>query len=261
MKKSINEVEHYTWGSNCDADAWHLLKSPSLSVIREKIPSGSGEELHCHLTAQQLFVVLAGIATFKVNGEVFRVAAHESLHVPARAIHNIRNEESQELEFLVVSEPPSHGDRLEIIAYHPDLKHHIKDLNIEWLEKYFRVEDNDIVQLSDPDDEIVAKGGLIFYAKYNGSIVGTASLLKIDDRRFELGKMAVTGSMQGLGIGKILLEHCLAAARAQGTKSLELYSNTSLSSAIHLYKKHGFFEVPLEPGHYQRANIKMELLL
>ena len=70
------------------------------------------------------------------------------------------------------------GNNIEIINFSADLKEPIKTLNYEWLEKYFRVEAGDVLSLSNPQEEIVDKGGFIFYAKRNGEIVGTASLLK-----------------------------------------------------------------------------------
>jgi ribosomal protein S18 acetylase RimI-like enzyme len=153
------------------------------------------------------------------------------------------------------------GKKIIVIDYTEELKEHVKTLNIEWLEKYFKVEEIDVVQLFNPKKEIIDKGGLIFYAKYNGRVVGTASLLKIDNNTYELGKMAVTENAQGLGIGKILMDHSLKIARETAVKSVVLYSNRSLGPAIHIYKKYGFAEVPLEPGHYERADIKMEKVL
>ena len=150
---------------------------------------------------------------------------------------------------------------IEIVNYTEETKEFVKTLNYEWLEKYFVVEPGDVISLSDPQREIIDKQGQIFYAKYNGAIVGTASLLRFDDEIYELGKMAVTASAQGLGIGKVLIEHCLKEAKQIGIKKLILYSNTKLSNAIHLYRKYGFIEIPLEAGHYDRANIKMELSL
>jgi hypothetical protein len=41
-------------------------------------------------------------------------------------------------------------------------------------------------------------------------------------------------------------------------KKQVLYSNRKLANAIHLYKKYGFYEVPMDSDHYERANIKME---
>jgi len=148
-----------------------------------------------------------------------------------------------------------------IIPFSTDLASPIKILNLEWLKKHFRVESKDEIVLSDPQGQIIDKGGMIFYAKYKDEIVGTVSLIKIDNTTFELSKMAVTDSVQGLGIGKKLILHCFAVAEAKGMEKLILYSNRKLLSAIHLYEKFGFVEVPLEVGVYERADIKMQRII
>jgi ribosomal protein S18 acetylase RimI-like enzyme len=150
---------------------------------------------------------------------------------------------------------------VEIVDFTEENKDAIKTLNFEWLERYFHIESSDIIQLSDPFGEIIDKGGVIFYAKYDGKIVGSAALMKINDKRYELAKMAVTESAQGLGIGKALMDHCMMLASRLSAETLVLYSNTKLAPAIHLYCKYGFVEVPLDVVHYERANIKMEKIL
>lgn len=153
------------------------------------------------------------------------------------------------------------GPRIDIIEFSDDLKEHIKTLNYEWLQKYFTIEKGDDLSLTNPRQEIIEKGGYIFYAKVNGEIVGTVSLLRKTDTVFELSKMAVAEKTRGLGIGKLLIGHCINFARVNNISKLILYSNTKLEPAIHLYRKYGFFETPLEPGRYERANIKMEKLI
>ena len=150
------------------------------------------------------------------------------------------------------------SNKIEIVAFSEEQKEAIKVLNYEWLEKYFKVEKNDIISLSNPKEEIIDKGGFIFYAKLNNEIIGTASLLKKSATVFELGKMAVSHKAQGHKIGTLLLEHCLTFAKQKQIKTLVLYSNTQLKSALHLYRKYGFSEVDLEEGLYERADIKME---
>lgn len=147
--------------------------------------------------------------------------------------------------------------KVDIIDYTDDLKEHIQTLNYAWLEEYFHIEEGDRVSLSNPRESILDKGGFIFFAKSGNEIVGTASLLKKSDGVFELGKMAVAKQAQGLGIGKLLLEHCLECAKQKGIPELILYSNTILAPAIHLYRKYGFEEIELEAGVYERGNIKM----
>lgn len=150
---------------------------------------------------------------------------------------------------------------IEIIPFSEEYSTEIKTLNEEWLEKFFEIEASDKKTLSNPQTEIIDKGGKIFYAKYNNQIVGTVSLLKIDDFTFELSKMAVTERVQGLGIGKLLIEYCIKFAQENGMKKLILYSNTILVPAIKMYEKYGFVEIKLETSIYKRSNIKMEKII
>jgi ribosomal protein S18 acetylase RimI-like enzyme len=150
---------------------------------------------------------------------------------------------------------------IEIIEFSSENRSFIKDLNYEWLQKYFAIEPSDEKQLSDPEKEIIDKGGYIFYAEIEGKIAGTVSLLKQQEVVYELGKMATTESSRGKGIGNALIQHCIHFAKGLNAKKLILYSNTKLQAAIHLYKKYGFEEVPLENSHYKRSDIKMEKLL
>ncbi len=148
-----------------------------------------------------------------------------------------------------------------IIPFTPENSRFIKSLNEEWLRRYFSVEPRDVMQLSEPQTEILDKGGMIYYALHNHEIVGTVTLMRVDTETLELSKMAVTESMQGKGIGKLMMQHCLEVARGNQIKKLILFSNTKLEAAIAMYRKYGFKEVTLDPTQYKRANIKMELVL
>jgi len=112
MKKvSTNNAPHYIWGGNCDG--WHLLKSDNLSVIQESVPPGSSEIMHFHNASEQFFYVLSGTATLEIDSEVYILKNKEGCHVPAKTPHQLRNESGEVLNFLVVSTPPSHGDKIE----------------------------------------------------------------------------------------------------------------------------------------------------
>jgi ribosomal protein S18 acetylase RimI-like enzyme len=149
-----------------------------------------------------------------------------------------------------------------IVPYKEDYKEHIKSLNYEWLEKYFAVEPNDVIQLSNPQAEIIDKGGFIYFALDDDKVIGTASLLKVSDEEYELAKMAVTEKYKSAGIGKMLMEHCIEEAKKLNAKKLVLVSNTKLDAAIHIYRKYGFVEIPLPKEiHYERGNIMMEKML
>lgn len=105
----IGNARHYRWGGDCDG--WHLLDLPELSVIQERVPPGGAETLHRHALARQFFYVLQGRASFELDGVALALAPGAGLHVPPGAAHRIRNEGAEDLHFLVVSSPHSHGDR------------------------------------------------------------------------------------------------------------------------------------------------------
>ncbi|MDR3229053.1 MAG: GNAT family N-acetyltransferase [Puniceicoccales bacterium] len=153
------------------------------------------------------------------------------------------------------------SQNIEIIPYSAEHREAVRRLNYEWIERYFYIEADDARILADPQKEILDKGGFIFFAQMDSAIIGTVSLLRQTDTLFEIGKMAVTESAQGLGAGGLLFAHCVRFARAHGVEKLVLYSNRSLLAALRVYRKYGFVEVPLESGHYARADIKMELNL
>ncbi len=146
---------------------------------------------------------------------------------------------------------------LEIIPFERRYAADFKRLNIEWLEKYFRVEPIDEEVLSQPA-RILRGGGAIFLARYRGAIVGACALLNSGDARFELSKMAVTAGHQGRGIGRKLIETALAEYLSRGARELFLESNSKLTPAIALYESAGFVHAPRpSPSHYERSDVYM----
>ncbi|HEY4652162.1 MAG TPA: GNAT family N-acetyltransferase [Pontibacter sp.] len=135
------------------------------------------------------------------------------------------------------------------------------DLNHEWISTYFVMEEADHQSLSDPQGYIINKGGHILIALFNGVPVGTCALLNEGDGVFELAKMAVAPKMQGMKIGKMLGEAALDRARRVGARQVYLVSNRKLETALNLYRRLGFTEVPMPPSIYERADIKMEIQL
>ncbi len=109
---SRGNAEHYRWGNDCDG--WHLVKDAELSVIEEFMPPGAAEIRHHHERAQQFFYVLAGEVLMEIEGQATLVPAGSGIRVPAGTQHQIRNPSSSATRFLVISQPPSHGDRFDV---------------------------------------------------------------------------------------------------------------------------------------------------
>lgn len=153
------------------------------------------------------------------------------------------------------------SQNVEIIDYEPKFHEDFKQLNYEWIEQYFTLEETDRQSLEHPDEKILQPGGHILLARYQEKIVGTCALIKKDEATYELAKMAVTQSARGKNIGWLLGEATINKAREIGAQKVVLESNTSLKPAINLYYKLGFQKVIGPPSPYVRCNIQMELNL
>lgn len=150
---------------------------------------------------------------------------------------------------------------VQILDFEPQHAYMFRALNEEWITRYFVMEEADHKSLGNPQGYIIDKGGYILMASYQGEIVGTCALVNDGDGVYELAKMAVTPKAQGLQIGKQLGEAAIQKARSVGARMVYLVSNRRLETALNLYRRLGFVEVPMPPSIYERADIKMELPL
>jgi mannose-6-phosphate isomerase-like protein (cupin superfamily) len=103
--------EHYTWGTGCEG--WHLVKDEQLSVIEELMPPGSAETRHHHERAQQFFYVLSGELLIQIEDQTILIEGGSGIRVLPGQRHQVRNPSSGPTQFLVISQPPSHGDRVD----------------------------------------------------------------------------------------------------------------------------------------------------
>ena len=148
---------------------------------------------------------------------------------------------------------------MEIVDYSATYGDAFERLNVEWLDRYFRVEPVDVEMLGKPVETILAGGGAILYALIEGRPVGTVALKSWGEGVFELTKMAVTERFQGLGIGRQLLDAAIRRHASLGGKRLYLESNSALGAALALYESAGFeHRAPPNPSDYERADVYME---
>lgn len=152
---------------------------------------------------------------------------------------------------------------VQIVDYKPAYQQAFRELNEQWISKYFKMEAADHKALDNPQKSIIANGGHILVALYNNEPVGVCALMKMDDPvyEYELAKMAVSPTVQGKSIGWLLGKAAVDKARSLGAKKLYLESNTLLEPAINLYHKLGFKRVIGHATPYERCNIQMELVI
>jgi GNAT superfamily N-acetyltransferase len=155
------------------------------------------------------------------------------------------------------------AEALQIIEYRPELSPHFYKINAEWIETMFVMEPHDKEVLSNPQAEIIDRGGVILFAQAPDlGIVGTCALMPTSDGVFELTKMGVLQSARGRKVGEFLLAAVIERARQLEIQRLYLLTNHICEAAIHLYEKAGFrhdANVMAEFGStYDRCDVAME---
>jgi putative acetyltransferase len=147
-----------------------------------------------------------------------------------------------------------------VVPYRREYAAAFRRLNLDWIERLFQVEAPDLEVLDDPENAIIAPGGMIFFALEDGVPVGTVAMIRETAERCELAKMAVAKTHQRRGIGELLGRAGRDWAAAQGFGTLFLETNSRLGNAIRLYERLGFRHAPRpQESGYARADVYMEL--
>ena len=109
-----------------------------------------------------------------------------------------------------------------IRLYRPEDKGVFIELNRDWIEEYFTVEDTDRDQLERLEETILGRGGRIVVAELEGRVVCTGALQPppydpIDGHTWlEIIKLATKRGHRGKGIGRRVLEQLIAEAKSLG---------------------------------------------
>ena len=149
-----------------------------------------------------------------------------------------------------------------IDVFKEEYKLDFETLNLQWIKKYFKVEEEDSKILKNPESYVIDGGGQIFFAVKDGKAIGTAAMVLTKERIFELSKMAVDSSYQGLGIGRMLINVCIDFAKSKSADEIFLITNNKLLPALELYNSSGFeLDEDYDDNRYERGNTKMKLLL
>lgn len=246
---------------------------PSVSqIVREMAKKGYVKEKKGKKDGRKNFVTLSPA------GEIVREKMQDQFADVGAAVENAMKETQYDLwkaiaewEFLLeqksllrrVQEEKKQRESgsVQIVDYTSEYAAAFKELNIQWITTYFKVEPEDLKALDHPKDYILKKGGHILMAIHEDKPVGTVALIKMKDGGYELAKMAVAPEVRGKNIGFLLGKAAISKGQANGAKRIYLESNTILKPAINLYHKLGFKKITGPPSPYERANIQMELKL
>ena len=146
--------------------------------------------------------------------------------------------------------------------WEPALASCFRDINVEWIEAMFALEDADRAVLDNPQGAILDKGGVILFVESPGlGIVGTCALKPDSSGGLELTKMGVREAARGQKAGEFLLQAAIDRAGQLDATELYLLTNRKCEAAIHLYEKLGFVHdrsvMERHGGSYCRCDVAM----
>ncbi|KAG2184280.1 hypothetical protein INT44_009295 [Umbelopsis vinacea] len=150
--------------------------------------------------------------------------------------------------------------QLNAVTWSSDYKFRAAFRNLNWasMERTFKVEDDDILQLENPQT-IINDGGEIFFLMHNDVVTGTVALV-VENGEYQATWMAVANNYLGLGFTHALLVVITNWARIRGLPGISVLTSTTLGSAVSLYQTHGF-QVTHFDEHCSGARYDMSLRL
>ena len=95
-------------------------------------------------------------------------------------------------------------------------------------------------------------GSIYFVAEYQGEVLGGGGIYPTNglaEGTCELVKFYLSANARGKGIGKLLMEKCIAAAKEMGYKKIYLETMPELRIAIPMYEKLGFTYLTAAQGN------------
>ncbi len=98
--------------------------------------------------------------------------------------------------------------------------------------------------LTDDYAQVVREGATV--AERDGAIAGLV-VLRTDDEGFWIDNVAVDPAHQGTGVGRALLEHGEARARAAGFDAVHFVTHETMTENLALYARIGYAELERRP--------------
>ena len=149
---------------------------------------------------------------------------------------------------------------MKVVPYNPKFKNDFIEMNKVWISKMFTIEDEDIKEL-DNIENYIGRGGQVFFALDDHECVMACCMIgPREDGDWEIMKFAAKGMYTGTGAGSACLKACINYAKEKQVKKIIIVSNRKCVQAVHLYRKFGFNEIPVDKTKFpfERADIAFE---
>jgi GNAT superfamily N-acetyltransferase len=93
-------------------------------------------------------------------------------------------------------------------------------------------------------DKLLRERVAFFVTRVDGVAAGCGGLFLVEGEYAEIKRMYVRPACRGRGLGRLMLEHLSAHARALGATRLRLETGIHQHEAVGLYERSGFRRIP-----------------
>lgn len=127
-------------------------------------------------------------------------------------------------------------------------------------EEYLKVQNYD-EELEDLEMKYGMPTGRLLLAYYDNNLAGCIGLKKIDEANCEMKRLYVRPQFRGKHIGDYLVKEMIKSAKEIGYSHMLLDTLPFLQSAVHMYKKYGFYEIesynnsPMDTSIYMKLDL------
>ena len=150
-----------------------------------------------------------------------------------------------------------------IVPYDPKYKDRFIELNTLWISEMFAMEKEDARELGNIEPYIDGGGQIFFALDDGGQVMACCMIAPREDGDWEIMKFAAKGMYTGTGAGSACLRACIDYAKERRIQKIIIVSNRKCAQAVHLYRKFGFTEIPVDKKKFpfERADIAFERVL
>lgn len=152
---------------------------------------------------------------------------------------------------------------MRIAAYDKKYKNDFIEMNKKWISEMFVIEDEDIKELENIEPYIKKGGNIFFAVDDDDNVMACCMIAPREDGDWEIMKFAARGMYTGTGAGSACLKACVEYAKEKKIPKIIIVSNKKCTHAVHLYRKYGFEEIPVDKNKFpfERADIAFEMKL
>lgn len=151
--------------------------------------------------------------------------------------------------------------QMRIVPYSPQYRKDFVEMNTAWITDMFSVEPGDLEEFSGIESSLASDGQIFFALSDDGTAMACCMIAPRNDGDWEIMKFAARDEYAGQGAGSACLQACLDYARGKSVRRIVIVSNRRCTHAVHLYRKLGFREIPVDKERFpfERADIAFEM--